>query len=277
MSADASILGRPFLKWPGGKRWLAPVIAAFLRDHRPARYIEPFLGGGATFLAARPERALLGDVNAELITTYDVIRNDLPRLIDRLKRLRVSENDFYAARSRKPRTPLTTAVRMLYLNRLSFNGIYRLNRKGEFNVPYGDGVRRLDTLWRQGILQAASHALQAAELFSCDFEVLLNRATRGDFVYCDPAYTVAHNNNGFRRYNERVFAWEDQERLAVAARKAVGRGATVLVSNADHDALIKLYEGAHVQRVMRRSTVASNVAARGEVTEALIWMRPSEG
>jgi DNA adenine methylase len=259
--------GTPFLKWTGGKRWLTSEIESIL-PARFNRYIEPFLGGGALFFHLRPWPASLSDVNGELINAYQQVRDNVEEVIARLSRLEICPNVYATTRDTSPRLPLAKAVRFLYLNRTAFNGIYRVNRDGNFNVPYGCKPRTV--LCDDTLLRCASKALQRRQLLVGDFEVAIKRARAGDLVYADPPYTTRHNNNGFRRYNEVIFSWKDQERLAECCRQAVKRGAHVIVSNADHRPVVRLYEGFSLKRMSRHSLISGDVNGRSEVTECLL-------
>src|SRR2546427_5998753 len=261
---------KPFLKWPGGKRWVAAQIAGIVGPRLTGRYLEPFLGGAAVYFSLRPARCLLSDITYDLINTYRVVRDPADKLMSRLSELVVSESSFYRLRGCLPSDPVERAARFLYLNRTAFAGMYRLNRKGEFNVPFGGGERKPDVLWRTSLLKDASVALRGADLCACDFEFVINAARAGDVVYCDPTYTVTHDNNGFKRYNEKNFSWEDQERLAKAAVRATRRGASVLVSNAHHFEIFRLYRGAQFLSLARPSTLSADPDKRREVSEYLI-------
>lgn len=263
----------PFLKWPGGKRWLAPFIAGIVRPYLRGTYYEPFVGGGAVFFFLQPRRASLSDVNRELIETYTEVRNSPVQLINFIKTVPVSAEAYYRMRASEPDEPFERAARLLYLNRTAFGGIYRLNRLGKFNVPFGRD-RTPEPLWRNRLLELAAPTLSRVDLTVCDFEDSINQAEAGDVVYCDPTYTVAHSNNGFCRYNERNFAWRDQERLAGAARRASERGAIVLVSNAMHESIANLYRHAECYQVSRPSTVSRNPSKRGRVGEYLFVLKP---
>jgi DNA adenine methylase len=269
-----SVAGIPFLKWPGGKRWVSPQIGELVNQHLTRTYYEPFVGGGAVFFHLVPDRAVLSDINEDLINTYHQVKEDPIVLLDRLRSIPVDESTYNAVRRHVPDEPVGRAVRFLYLNRTAFGGIYRLNRRGEFNVPFGGGGRTPRTLERSGLLLSASHALQRTELRVCDFQTILNEAGQGDVVFCDPTYTVTHDNNGFRRYNEKVFSWADQERLARAAYAARGRGACVLVSNAAHQAVRELYPNAFHIILQRRSRISRSVAHRRNVSESLFVLAP---
>jgi len=232
---------QPFLKWPGGKRWLVPTLLDLVRRYHCVTYREPFLGGGALFFALRPTFAELSDINPELINTYRQVKYKAATLSAQLRNIPVDEETYNALRCQQGGTAIERAVRFLYLNRTAFSGMYRLNRAGRFNVPFGGGERTTAPLWEADLLRSAARALRTARLETMDFEVAMSRADEGDFVYCDPTYTVAHNNNGFVRYNERNFSWEDQERLARSCRDAASRGATVVVSNAYHHEVLRLF------------------------------------
>jgi DNA adenine methylase len=152
-----------------------------------------------------------------------------------------------------------------------------VNIQGKFNVPYGGGDRTPESLWKTDALDLASRALRKAKLKVGDFERTIELSASGDVVYCDPTYTVAHDNNGFVRYNERNFSWADQERLAAAAFGAAKRGAMVLISNAHHVSIKRLYPGARFETLSRISTVTPHSELRRPVRELLIRIDPSNG
>jgi len=267
---------KPFLKWPGGKRWASEVIAAHVRKHLSpdGTYFEPFLGGGAVFFSLRPSRSVLSDVNKDLINTYEQVRAHHEKIRRLLAGLPVSSESYAKQRVSVPRCRIQQAVRFLYLNRTAFAGMYRTNRDGEFNVPFGGGDRTPAALISTDILERAANGLRASRLASVDFEVTIERARAGDVVYCDPTYTVAHDNNGFVRYNETVFTWADQMRLQEAATRAVSRGATVIVSNAHHSSVRMLYDGWRAITLHRPSLVSPTVSARRSVNEYLFVASP---
>ena len=265
----------PFLKWPGGKRWLVPALLTTIRRSEFRTYYEPFLGGGALFFALQPMRSVLSDINHDLINTYRHVKFHPSELIRRLQTIPVTKRTYDSQRKHLPSRALDRAVRFLYLNRTAFGGMYRLNQTGEFNVPFGGGQRTPETLWKSGLLQNASRALRSRKLEVCDFEVVINRAESGDLVYCDPTYTVAHNNNGFIRYNEKNFSWADQNRLARCCHEAAGRGATVIVSNAFHLDILKLFDPPHHFVVSRHSRLCPRVEYRS-ITEEYVFVFPSD-
>lgn len=265
--------GTPFLKWPGGKRWVAGELSALIREHLTGTYFEPFLGGAAVFFALKPRSAVLSDINTDLINVYRVVKR-APRLVaNQLRQYPVNEAAYLEMRASSPISSLDRAVRFLYLNRTAFGGIYRLNREGRFNVPFGGGDRTPELLWKTDALTVASRYLRKAKLDKGDFESFLSQAGLGDVVYCDPTYTVAHDSNGFVRYNEKNFSWSDQERLARIGCAASRRGAVVIISNANHDTVRELYPANSIRTIERMSSVCPNIEKRRVVTECLIVLR----
>lgn len=215
----------PFLKWPGGKRWLIESHRDLLPSRIMGRYIEPFLGGGAVFFHLRPQTAVLSDVNSNLIETYEAIclnqRATIENLWDHHHQHLKKPERYYIVRANEPETIDARAARFIYLNRTCFNGIYRVNRNGKFNVPRGSKTKVMmpDDDWH-----GWSMALQGAELLNSDFQPVIDQAEKGDFLFVDPPYTVHHNLNGFIKYNEILFSWDDQIRLAESLELARKRG-----------------------------------------------------
>lgn len=258
----------PPLKWAGGKRW-------FVANHQDLlpkkfnRYIEPFLGSGAVFFSIQPDDALISDLNPELINLYEVIRDEPIKLEKKLKehQRNHSAEYYYSMRALQTRNKITTAARTLYLNRTCWNGLYRVNLKGEFNVPKGtkDNVVLAtdDFLRLSGVLSKAKIKCQ-------DFQESIDSAEKGDFLFLDPPYTVAHNNNGFIKYNQNLFSWEDQIRLRDAVLSAVQRGVEVVVTNAAHKSVKDIYANFD-QLVVERSGVISGLkSSRGRYEELVI-------
>ncbi|ROP77159.1 DNA adenine methylase [Stenotrophomonas rhizophila] len=258
----------PPLKWAGGKRWFVARHLDLVPD-RFERYIEPFLGSGALFFALRPAAALLSDLNSDLINLYSCIRDcpiELSKLLARHQRLHSAEH-YYRVRAQQLRSPLTQAARFLYLNRTCWNGLYRVNRQGKFNVPIGS---KTSVVLESDDFSALSSAMKNVDFRTSDFEKAVDAAKSGDFVFIDPPYTVAHNNNGFVNYNESLFSWADQVRLRKAVDRAVSRGAKVLITNAAHQSIYSLYQGYEQLRVSRAGVIAANGAARGSFNEVVI-------
>lgn len=256
----------PLIKWAGGKRNLAAKILQRV-PVKFSTYFEPFFGGGAVFFALQPPRAVLADINSDLINAYVHVRDQREALVRILKKYKNSEMDYYRIRAIDSRTQLTRAARFLYLTRLSFNGIHRVNLNGKFNVPYGHKSHLSSCDEDQ--LSRTSLALQGTSLVTADFEISTATARSGDVIYFDPPYTVAHAINGFVKYNERIFSWADQERLAQYARLLADRGCCVIVSNADHESIHDLYASFECEVVERPSVIAASSAYRRLTTECI--------
>lgn len=259
---------KPLLKWTGGKRALAQEIVPLLQGR--GRYFEPFFGGGAVFFQLRPDNAVLSDLNPELINCYEVAKTQPEQLIASLKRLKNTEEAYYKVRASTPRTAVTRAARFIYLCTLSFNGIYRVNLSGQFNVPYGR-KKHIDPC-NPDLIRSISERLQKSELLCADFEKTAMKAVAGDCVYFDPPYTVAHGNNGFVKYNEKIFSWRDQERLEAVSRKLATNGVRVVISNADHPSLRKLYKAFNVRTIERWSKISATTEGRKKITECVFYL-----
>jgi len=261
---------RPFLKWPGGKRWIAPLLDDIIREDLDGTYYEPFAGAAAVFLSLQPSRAVLSDVNRDLIKCLSTVRQHPEAVVRGLRRLSNTSDCYYRVRRSQPRTSVGEAVRFVYLNRTCWGGLYRLNRNGDFNVPFGDSGR---PICRRGDIVAAASALESATLRHAEFGDVLPDAGRGDVVYADPPYTTRGQDNGFVRYNEVLFKWDDQERLAREAKRAATRGALVVVSGLWHPDLLRLYQGWWALRISRSSRVSRSPAGRRLVREAVLFSR----
>lgn len=256
----------PFLRWPGGKRWIAPVIAAVAEEWQPAKYVEPFLGGGAVLLSGGPwAEAQASDVNQDLIATFQAVRDEPEDVRQQLLGLDDSRATYDLER-RAFGTETNAARRaaaFIYLNRCAYGGIYRTNRAGEFNVPYG-GARSLEPLKAEGALNRISGALQGVELTSESYADALQRVDGRALVYCDPAY-VAPRSGVFDRYQPGRFDWNDQLALANLAVDVASRGALVLVSNGCHPEIDRAFAGAEaVVRLSRRAQLPKSASKRVE-------------
>lgn len=261
---------QPFLKWAGGKRW-------FVKNHSDLlpktfnHYYEPFLGSGAVFFHLEPKEATLSDANPHLIETYQAIKDDWRQVLYYLKKHQRnhSKDYYYEIRARNCQTKHTRAAKFIYLNRTCFNGIYRENLKGRFNVPIGT---KSAVILETDDFQETARLLKYVDLKPWDFAEVIANAKQGDFIFVDPPYTVAHNNNGFVKYNQKIFTWKDQERLQDSLDKASGRGVKILVTNANHSSILELYEGENIQSLERRSVIGGMGAKRGKTSELLINM-----
>lgn len=261
----------PLLKWPGGKRWLAPVIVPIIRRELTGRYYEPFLGGAAIFTCLRPTKALLSDVSADLIRTLETIRDSPREVIAAVQRFSNTRDCYVRVRASVPRSPVGAAARFIFLNRTCWGGIQRFNQTGRFNVPFGNSGR---VICRSQNLVRFSDLLKSASLKHGDFGTHMARAGVGDAIYADPPYTTLGQNNGFVRYNEHLFSWNDQRRLAQAARAAAARGAFVAVSGLWHPAMLDLYRGWTALELQRTVCVSRDVRARKVISEAVFFSKP---
>lgn len=266
---------KPFLNWTGGKRWLVANHADMLEIPHE-RLVEPFVGSGAVFFHIEPSSALLSDANPRLIEAYAAVRDEPQRVLELLDahRRKHTVEYYYHVRRQRLRTPATRAAQLIYLNRTCFNGLYRVNLRGHFNVPKGskDAV-----IFPDDDFVAWSKVLSGSELRACDFGQTIDDAVEDDFLYVDPPYTVKHNMNNFVKYNEHIFSWADQVRLRDALAAASGRGVAVLVSNADHPFIRELYSGGgwQLQSVSRHSRLAASADHRKRTTELLIVNEPA--
>jgi DNA adenine methylase len=220
----------PFLRWAGSKRAQLDELKAFV-PVRFRRYVEPFAGSACMFFALRPPHATLGDLNAELITAYTQLRDSPEALISELATLDQDGADYYELRAVDPSelNPMQRATRFIYLNRHSFNGVYRTNRRGSFNVPRGTRVGRMPSA---SALRSASHLLQSTDLVRDDFSTAIDSATAGDFVYLDPPFsrsTAPH----YGLYGYGSFSPQDEVRLASSLHQLDEAGAYFLLSYHD--------------------------------------------
>ena len=265
---------RPLLRWAGGKRWLLPSVSDLIAVAEIHNYHEPFVGGAAVFFGLGiGAKAYLSDLNTELIDTYKQVRDDPERVWYFLRRYRNTERCYYAARSARPRSDASRAARFIFLNHASFNGIYRVNLAGRYNVPYGH--RASYNLPRLDDLQHAGVRLRSAVLAGGDFASALENIGPGDLVFLDPPYTVAHNNNGFVRYNDKLFSFADQRRLSSMVDTIRVRGAYYILTNAAHHSIAELFEkGDRRFETHRKNAVGGATAARGTATEYLFTNLP---
>lgn len=260
-----------FLRWAGCKRKLLPRLSSYWSMDF-TRYVEPFAGSSSLFFRVQPQSALLADKNADLIEVYSVLRDQPEELHARVSALRKSKGRYYKLRAQDPRTlsRFERAVRFLYLNRYCFNGIYRTNLAGEFNVPYApSGTGGIPAL-KQFI--ACSRLLVTAELRAWDFGTTLRYVREGDFVYIDPPYAV-ESRRVFVEYGPRWFTRNDLTRLAGHLKKMDERGATFLVSYADCREARELSKGWHVMKLAVQRNIAGFHDDRRRAYELIISNR----
>jgi DNA adenine methylase len=273
----AEPLARPFLKWAGGKRALLRELWRYL-PRTIDTYYEPFVGGGALFFALvsgpagrRPfRRAVLGDANAELISCYRTVRSDVSGVMQALAAHQDGEAHFYDTRAKNPArlSDAERAARTIYLNRNGYNGLYRVNRAGQFNVPFGK-YAALRTV-RADRLVAAARALQDVTLEVGDFADCVRSAGRGDFVYFDPPYVPLSATSDFTAYSEGGFGEAHQQRLATLLRRFRLEKVPALLSNSDCPATRALYKGLPIKEVQVARSINAIASRRGQVSELLV-------
>lgn len=266
----------PFLRWAGGKRWLVPIVRDLVSQLEFRNYHEPFLGAGSIFFGIAPRgRAFLSDLNRELIDTYRAVASNPSRIASWLEKHPNTAEHYYKVRSQRHRGYLQRAAAFIYLNHTSFNGLYRVNLQGHYNVPYGN--RKFLQIPDLDHLVAVSDRLQRTGLTHGDFESCLRRVRSGDLVFLDPPYTVAHTNNGFIRYNQRLFAFDDQVRLLSIIKEIDNIGAYYILTNAAHDSIRELFNPTkRCIELTRRSAISGTLASRGSARELLFTNIPEK-
>lgn len=266
------MIARPFVKWVGGKRQIIGELVA----RKPAsfnRYFEPFVGGGALFFELRPKQAFLSDSNLRLVRTYRAVRDDVESLIGLLstypyekaffERMREADVDYYAS-------DVEVAAWFIYMNRAGFNGLYRVNANGKFNVAFGRYTN--PTICDADNLRACSDALDGASIWHGDFENMCALPTAGDFVYLDPPYAPIAETSSFTKYSADGFTRVDQVRVRDASARMIERGTHVLISNSESYVVRDLYGAPPfaIEQVSATRAVNARADRRGPVTEVLI-------
>lgn len=270
---------KPFVKWVGGKRQLLKQFRD-LGLYPPENfdpitntYFEPFVGGGAVFFDLLPETAYLSDLNNELVVTYNVIKNDVENLIKSLKKHKLDKEYFLKIRAQNPEklSDLNTASRFIYLNRTCFNGMYRVNSKGGFNVPFGKYTNPL--ICDESNLRKASKALKNVEIKKQDYKEVLKKAKKGDFIYFDPPYYPISKTASFTSYTSESFLDKEQIELRDTFVELHKRGCFVMLSNSDTPLINKIYsepKGLRITKVQAGRAINSDASKRGKITEVLV-------
>ena len=261
---------KPFLRWAGGKSWFIDHLADLLDGHEFTNYYEPFLGGGSIFFSINVTGAVatLSDANRELIDTYIAIRDDVESVIKHFAAYENTSDFYYKLRAKEPTDPAEKAARFIYLNHTSYNGLYRVNRQGKYNVPFGN--RKSDTIDVEEI-RKASRALEGVNLLSGDFENRGDVIQEGTLVFLDPPYTVSHNDNGFIQYNQSIFSIEDQERLAQYIQFIMDQGAYFILTNAAHNAIREIFANCGRSMLVERQSLIGGKKAKRGLTSELVF------
>lgn len=270
-------LVRPFLKWAGGKRQLLPEIKKYV-PKKYNTYYEPFLGGGAILFYLQPKHATINDSNTELINCYEVIRDSLDELIEDLKKHENEESYYYEMREldrtstyKDNYNKVKRASRILYLNKTCYNGLFRVNSHGQFNVPFGR--YKNPNILDEAVLRAVNKYLNnnKVKVFNADFEKSVLDAKKGDFVYFDPPYDPVSQTASFTGYDVNGFDKEEQKRLKSVFDDLTSRGCQALLSNADTDFIVDLYGSRYkIEKIAATRAINSNALKRGKITEVLI-------
>ncbi len=266
----------PFIRWAGGKTWLVPFMKQLTQDLKYKNYYEPFLGGAAIFFSLTPPKhSYLSDINAELIDTYTAIR-DIPNdVIQALQQFQNTQEDYYRIREIEPTALADRAARFLYLNQTSFNGLYRVNNQGKYNVPYG---YRKKVNYDVERIRNASTKLQGVRLECSDFAARKYRVKAGDLIFLDPPYTVSHNQNGFIKYNQKLFSIEEQYRLRTYIDYIKQKGAYYVLTNAAHETILEIFNsGDRVITLDRNSLIGGKNSKRERISEYIFTNIPEGG
>lgn len=263
----------PIVKWVGGKRQLMFELLKNMPENYN-RYFEPFIGGGALFFELQPENAYISDMNEELINLYKVVRDNVEELITDLQKHDISKEYFIEIRNidrteeYKNWSDVQRASRFIYLNRTCFNGMYRVNSKGEFNVPFGHykNPRILD----ENNLINCSNLLQKTEIKHADFSEILKKVKKGDFVYFDPPYVPLSETSSFTSYTKDGFDIDMQFKLRDVCDELDSMGVKFLLSNSDTKLVNELYENYNIKKVFASRQINANADGRGKITEVLV-------
>jgi len=270
---------KPVVKWAGGKtKILNQLSKYFPREYN--NYHEPFMGGGAVFfylfeeIRIKNAKAYLSDSVEEIINLYKVIRDDVERLITISRKHIYDQKYYYYIRSQDPAKldDIQRASRTLYLNKTCFNGLYRVNSKGQFNVSFGDYTDPV--IVNEEALRNASRTFQQAELYAGDFEIVLKNARAGDFVYCDPPYVPLSPTSNFTGYTSGAFGFTDHRRLRDVFAALKERGCYVMLSNSNTDFVRDLYRGCNIKIINATRAINSDASKRGSIKELVILSYP---
>ena len=261
-SLKTTVNAKPFLKWAGGKTQLLNDLIPLIPDYN-GKYIEPFVGGGALFFAIQPKNSIIADSNPELINAYQQLADNVEDVIKRLKKYKNNEEEFYKVRGQnwEKLSKINAAARTIYLNHTCFNGLYRVNRQGNFNVPFGK--YKNPTICDVDNLRNVSQALQNAKIICGDYKtVLLENANPGDFIFLDPPYVPVSENSDFKRYTKEQFYEKDQRELADLVEQLMKNGCHILLTNSDAPLVHELYDKYPVTVVDTKRFISSKSSTR---------------
>jgi DNA adenine methylase len=264
---------RPFLKWAGGKTQLLPELLKRV-PKTCDRYVEPFVGSAALFFALQPQKAVISDVNPDLVNVYTVIQSNVDSLIQDLKQHRYEKTYFYDLRNidrtsaYQNWTPVRKASRLIYLNKTCFNGLYRVNSQGHFNTPFGS--YKHPTIVDEQNLRACSAALQHIEIRLDSFESVLQNTAPNDFIYFDPPYAPLSDTANFTGYSRDGFGVEMQIRLRDVCVELHTKGIKFMASNSSAPFILDLYQAFNIHFVDAARAINSKGDRRGKIKEVII-------
>ena len=268
-------MGKPFLKWVGGKRQLVPEIKRYM-PARFERYFEPFMGGAALFFDLQPDNAFLSDVNSELVNCYHIVRDEPEALIELLATHYYDKDYYYHIRNLDrdsavfaSLSAVERAARLIFLNRTGFNGMYRVNSRGEFNVPFGRYAN--PQILNEDLIYQASATLQSTQISQCSYDAILTQAQSGDFVYFDPPYMPLSKTSNFTSYAKDDFDYDDQKALALCCRNLADKNISFVASNSYVDDVKNLYQEFDFIELKARRSINAKADGRQPVSEILIW------
>ncbi len=267
----------PIVKWVGGKRQLISEIEKRLPKSKFNTYYEPFFGGGAVLFYLQPKKAVINDINEDLIGTYKVVKENVSELLESLKKHKNESDYFYALRDKDRNkiifsklSEVEKASRLIYLNKTCYNGLYRVNSSGEFNTPYG-GYKRPNIVNEPVIKAVCTYFNEnQIEMLNTDFENSVKNAKKGDFVYFDPPYDPISSNSNFTGYNEMGFDRNAQKRLYELCVELDNKGIKFMLSNSASDFIVDLYGEFNIDIVTARRNVNSKGNERGPINEVIV-------
>lgn len=270
---------KPFIKWAGGKSQLLTEIEKYLPNNFN-NYIEPFLGGGALLLKLKPKTAIINDINSHLINTWKTIKNNLKKLKIELDKMIIIHNKegkkyYLKIRKLKPNSLISDAARFLYLNKTCFNGLYRENNKGEFNVPYNNkNFLTLKSLLEENNVKDIHNYLKnnKVSIFNKDYKLIIEKAKKGDFIFIDPPYDIENNKQTFTKYSKNDFTQSDQIELSNILKKADEKGIYWMITNHNTELINDLYKNYNCKKVIVNRMINSNSSKRKKATiETIFW------
>lgn len=268
-----------FLRWAGAKAWLVPYIEILIRGHKFNKYVEPFMGGANVFFSLDFDNfrkgAILSDINKELVNAFQMVKKDPASIINLMKTLNNTKEDYYKIRANDEGDNIYRAARFIYLNHTSFNGLYRENRNGKYNVPYGYRTE----VYNYEKLYTVSEKLNRATLIQGNFLIVKKYIREGDLVFLDPPYVVSsdHYEGGFIGYNSKLFSLENQKQLSEFADFINDKGAFYILTNAYHKEILNIFSNCPRYVELRRNSLIGGKNAKREKVKEYIFTNLPKG